>query len=456
MKKLSKLNERGSIILVFIITLPVLILIAMYDMNLSLTSFQVGRSDQLHTEAQLAADAGADYGVEQLSLNNNWTGTSGEVALHSDSKLRTTFTASVSGDDNSKTIAVTGKTYWPASTTAPASTVSIDVDLYPVTTGNYSIVAGAGGLSMINNSKIVSGNVFINGQITMSNSAQIGLSTGPVNVQVADQACPNPADSTYPHVCASGENGQPINITSPNAHIYGTVTATNQTDGSNMSNTGLVSGSTVAPLALPTYDRAGQKAAVAHNITGAAASCSGNQTVTWQANTKITGNVTVSNSKCTVNIQGNVWITGSLSVSQGAQLVISNSNGSTAPNIMVDGSGGITFSQSSAVVRNNSNTGAAFYTFYSTAGCSPDCASVTGTNLATSRITTTINLNNSASAASSLFYAYWSQVSLGNSGQLGAVIGQTISMSNTAAITFGSSAGVPGNTVWVIKGYHRQ
>ena len=455
MKKRFNRDESGSIILVFVITLPVLILMAMYYMSLSLTSFQVGHQDQLHTEAQLAADAGADYGVEQLSQNNNWTGTGSEMTLHSDSKLRTTFTDTVSGNSNSKTIAVTGRTYFPASWSTATRSVSIDVNLYPVTSGNFSIVTGAGGLNMSNNAKIVSGNVFINGQISMSNSAQIGLSTNPVNVQVADQACPNPADATYPRVCNSGENGQPIVLTNT-AHIYGTVTATNQTNGSGMTNTGLVANGSVSPLALPTYDRTGQKAAATNNMTGAAASCSGNQTVTWPANTKITGNVTVSNSKCTVNIQGNVWITGSLSLSNGAQLVIADSVGTTMPNIMVDGQNGINFSNNSNVIRNASNTGAEFYTFYSKAGCSPDCASVTGTSLASSRTVTTISLNNSAAAASSVFYAYWSQVSLSNSGQIGAVIGQTIQMSNTAAITFGSSTGVAGSTIWVVKGYHRQ
>src|SRR5665811_145905 len=102
----TKLQERGSILLVFLITIPFLILIAMYYMHLSLTSFQVARFDQLHTEAQLAADAGADYAVEQISQDNTWSGTSGEVQLRSDSKLRTTFAASVTGDNNAKTVAV--------------------------------------------------------------------------------------------------------------------------------------------------------------------------------------------------------------------------------------------------------------------------------------------------------------------------------------------------------------
>lgn len=450
MKFSKTLNQRGSILLIFIITLPFLIAISLYYMSLSLTSYQVARFDQLHSEAQLTADAGADYAVEQISQDSNWSGVS-ETTLHSDSKLRTTYTVSVSGNSSTKTVAVTGKTYWPATAATPNRSVKVYVDLYPVTSGNYSIVAGAGGLYMSNNSKILGGNVFVNGELRMSNSATIGLLILTVPVQVADQICPSPADATYPRVCASGENGQPITVTNP-AHIYGQVTATNQTDGSRMSNPGLVSG-TVAPQALPTYDRAGQKAAATNNMTGAAASCSGLSSVTWPANTKITGNVTL-DTLCHATVKGNVWITGNLTVRNSAQIIVDNSLGATRPNIMVDGSSGISFQQSALILSNLSGTGAEFYTFYCGVGCNEDNP-VTGTTLAASRSLTTISLNNSAAGANSIFYAYWSQVQLANSGQIGAVIGQTIQMSNTAAITFGSSVGV-GSTVWVIKGYRRQ
>lgn len=449
----TKLQERGSILLVFLITIPFLILIAMYYMHLSLTSFQVARFDQLHTEAQLAADAGADYAVEQISQDNTWSGTSGEVQLRSDSKLRTTFAASVTGDNNAKTVAVTGKTYWPANTTTPARSVSIYVDLRPVTSGSFSLVSGEGGLIMSNSSKIVGGNVFVNGIINLSNSAQIGLSTKPVNVSVADQACPQPPDATYPRVCNSGEGGQPI-IINNTAHIYGVVKATNQTNGNSMTNTGLVPNSTVAPQALPTYDRAAQKAAVANNLTGAAASCSGSETKTWPANTKITGNVSLTN-KCKVTVQGNVWITGSLSLHNQSQMIVADSLGSTIPNIMVDGADGASFLESSGLVSNASNTGFEIFTFYSKASCSPDCTSVTGTDLANSRSVTTINLNNSGNEPNSIFYAYWSQVQIAQSGQIGAVIGQTVQLTNTGTITFGVSAGTT-STTWVITGYRRQ
>jgi len=453
MKRLKLLrNDHGSILLLFIITLPFLITISLYYMRLSLTSYQVGRFDQFHTMAQLAADAGADASVEAFSADNTWTSSGGEVTVHSDSKIKTTYTSSISGTSTAKVLAITGKTYFPASKTTPNRTVRIYVDLRPVSGGSYSIVTGAGGLTMSNSSKVVGGDVFINGSITMSNNSQIGLTTNPVNVKVADQICPVPADSTYPQVCGNTSN-PPITVNNP-AHIYGTVTATNQTDGSRMTNPGLVSG-TVAPQTLPTYDRAAQKAAVTNTMTAAAASCSGSTTRVWPANTKITGDVSVSN-KCQVTVQGNVWITGSLSVSNNqTALVVADSLGATQPVIMVDSVSGIAFTNSAGTTANSAGTGFEFITFYSTAGCSPDCATVTGTSLAASRTVSTININTSGDAANSLFYAYWSQVSLANSGQIGALVGQTINLSNSGTITFGSSVGT-GTTTWVVKGYRRQ
>jgi hypothetical protein len=453
MKKLPN-NQSGSILLLFLITLPFLILVSMYYMKLSLTSFQVARFDQLHTEAQLAADAGADYAIEAFSQDNTWNGTSGEVTLHSDSKLRTTYAVTISGDNTSKTLSVTGRTYWPVSATTANRSVKINVDLKPVSNGTFSVISGEGGLYMSNKAKIVGGDVFVNGEINLSNSAQIGLSTAPVNVKVANLRCPNPPDATYPRVCGSGENGQPVTVANT-AHIYGEVKATGQTNGSGMSNTGLVTGSTVAPQSLPTYDRAAQKAAVAQTITGTAASCSGNSTLTWQANTKITGDVTIG-TKCKVTVLGDVWITGNLVTNNTSQIVVADSLGATIPHIMVDGSAGASFNQSSALVSNASGTGFEILTFYSNSGCSPDCSSVTGTALANSRTITTISLNQSATAPNAIFYAYWSQVSIGNSGQIGALIGQTININNTGTITFGTSTSTGGQTVWIVKDYRRQ
>jgi hypothetical protein len=122
---------------------------------------------------------------------------------------------------------------------------------------------------------------------------------------------------------------------------------------------------------------------------------------------------------------------------------------------MVDAAGGISISTSAAIRANTTGTGFGFYTFYSTASCTPDCTNVTGTDLATSRSVTTINIDTSGDAANSIFYAYWSQVQLANSGQIGALIGQTIRLSNSGTVTFGSSVST-GEVTWVSKGYRRQ
>lgn len=453
MKRLAH-SQQGSILLVFVLTLPFLILIATYYTRLSLTSFQISRQDQMHTAAQLGADAGADFGIEKISLDNTWAGTAGEVTLHTDSRDRTTYAVTVNNGANSKkTLVVVGRTYSPTTSSTAKKTVTIYVDLRPVSGGAYGIISGEGGLFMSNAAKVVGGDVFINGEIKMSNSSQIGLSTKPLNVSVAHQICPVPPDTTFPRVCNSGENGQPISIINT-AQIYGTVTATNQTNGAGMSSPGLIAG-TVAPQPLPTYDRAAQKAAVTTNTTGAAASCSGSQNITWAANTKITGNVSIG-IKCNVTVLGNVWITGALTMSNSATMTVADALGATRPNVMVDGAAGATFSQSSSLVSNASGTGFEVFTFWSNAGCSPDCTTLTGPSLYNSRGVTTINLQQAASAPNTIFYAYWSQVSVGNSGQIGAIIGQTIVMNNAGTLTFGTSAATGGPTVYVVQGYRRR
>jgi len=453
MRWLKKLDKKGSILLPFIIVIPVLILIIGYYLDLSVANYNIARRDQFHTESQLAADAGADFAMGQISLDQTWAGTAGEVTLHSDTDSKTTYDAAVTDNNaDSKTITVTGRTYKPADAASPTTSVTIKVDLRPVRSGLFSVVTGVGGLYMSNSAKITGGDVFVNGEVSLSNSAQIGLTTNPVNLSVAHQVCPNPPNATYPRVCNSGENGQPITLNN-SSHIYGSVSANNQTSGAGMSSPGLVASSGVTPQTLPTHDRDAQKAAVSTNITGAAASCSGSQTRTWAANTKITGNVTVSNS-CVVTILGDVWITGTLTTSNSTQLVVSDSLGTTRPTIMIDGSV-VNFRNSSLLKSNASSTGFQIITYRSSPSCSPDCSDVTGQELYNSRNLTTINLDNSASGPNSVFYARWTRVTVNNSGQIGALVGQTIELKNSGTITFGTSVPGSGTTTWIISGYRR-
>lgn len=426
--------------------------IGIISLQLITSNLRSARADRFLVNAQFAADAGLDDAVRQLNANHSWTGTGTEQTLYSTSTFRTTYSTIVTdgADYTQKFISVTANAFAPASSTTPQYTRKYTVEMRGITSGDYSVVSGVGGLVMSNSAKIVGGNVYVNGRISMSNSAQIGLTTSPVDVKAAHQSCPIPADATYPRVCNSGENGQPISM-SVNARIYGEVQATNQVSGTNMLNPGLVSGNP-APIALPDYDRAAQIAAVTSTLNGDFNCSSGS--IVWPADYKINGNVTVSNS-CQVTVNGNVWVTGSLSMSNSARLVVANSLGTTRPVIMVDGSGA-TFSNNTALQSNSQNTGFRIITFRSAAACSPDCTTVTGADLFTSSSLTTITLSNSSTAPNTEFFARWSQIDVSNGGSIGALVAQTILLSNSGAVTFGATVqGVGGVSAWVVKSYKR-
>lgn len=446
-------SQSGAALLPFIVVIPFLILITTYFMDLAVASFKLARKDQLHTHSQFAADAGIDFAVRQVNENPDWLGTASEVELFNDGQIKTTYQVSVSNPGpNAKTLTVTGRTFRPVTSTAPETSVKLLVDMRQVNSANYSVVTGIGGLQMSNNSIILAGNVLVNGKILMQNSSRIGLSFLPVNVEVANQVCPIPADSNYPRLCNAGENDNPITLQN-SARIYGTVKANHQLIGAGMSSPGLTASSGVPAQSLPPHDRNAQKAAIvpANDMTGGQASCSSG-TLTWNANTKITGNVAISGN-CRVTVNGDIWITGTFNISNSARLIVSNSLGATRPNIMVDGPEA-KFSNSVQLLNNSSGTGVQIINYWSNAACSPDCSSVSGVDLFNSQSVVTIELNNSASGFSSIFYAKWSKVLLNNSGSIGALVGQTIELKNSGSISFGSSSGVTLSR-WVIDGYRR-
>ncbi|HSH18734.1 MAG TPA: hypothetical protein VK978_05120 [Candidatus Saccharimonadales bacterium] len=454
-----QLDQQGSILISIIIIVPFLILITTLYLQLAVSGLTVARKDQSQTHAQFAVDAGIDYALQKVNQDATWTSTSGdtgnvngELELHNENGTSTTFEVDLaSNSPSSRTLIAVGRVYRPAGSTTLVASKTIKADLRAVSAGTYSVVTGVGGLFMQNNAKIVGGDVLVNGEINMQNNTQIGLTTNPVKVEVAHQNCPVPADSNYPRLCASGENGQPISIQGE-AHIYASVKANNQTNGAGMSNPGLVSGS-VAAQALPTHDRGAQVTAVAQTITGVDASCTTvGGTRSWPANLKIVGDVKISKS-CKVTLNGNTWITGKLDMDNSGQILVSDGLGTTMPDLMVDGQT-VTLSNSAALVANANNTGLRLLTYWSKAACSPDCANVTGPDLFNSRSEPTITLQNSASATQSIFYARWTGVYIKNSGGIGALIGQTVNLSNSATVTFGSTA-TTGTTFWVLDGYRR-
>lgn len=452
-------KQNGSILISMFIIFPFLILLTLFYLSLTVQSFRHARNDQKQTYAQLAADAGSDVAIQELNIDSTWTPPGSEVTVHSEPSIKTTYQLTlVPNGLMNKTITSIGRTYTPSTATTPSSTIKIETDVKAVLSGGgYSIVSGVGGLIMKNSAKVIEGAVHVNGKLDMSNTSQIGLTIRPVNVDVAHQSCPSPVSlpvgPTYPRVCASGEYGQPISMLN-SAHIYGTVNATNQTDGSGMSNSGLVPNSTVAPLPMPTYDRDAHKLSSIIPMTGADAGCSIG-TKSWLANTKITGNVTVSLG-CVVTVYGNVWITGNLNLSNSA--IIKVAPGLTVPPvIMIDGSSGFDMTNTSALVPNLLLTGFKVITYHSADSCSPDCSNVIGDALLNSQSITTIQLSQSADAAQTEFYARWTKIVAGNSGNVGALAGQTIELNNSFSVTFGATVGgisVPSG--WVINSYRHK
>lgn len=455
-------DQQGFIIGSLLVLIIVVSFLTLTITSAAISNWQSASSENSRMNAQLAADAGLDQGIYQLNQSGTWTGTAGEIELLNDGGSRSTYQVTVTDiSATRKSVRAVGRTYKPTTATSPKSTRIFELEVEAVTSGlgDASVVSGVGGLQLSNNAKITGGDVVVNGIISMSNNAQIGLSTNPVNVRSAHQVCPNPADATYPRICNSGENGQPISL-SNNAVIYANVQATNQTNGTSMYSPGLIANSSFSPLTMPTFDRSaitgsGSITTVNGNVTN----CPGNARTYGTGPTsvtKINGNLDPPNN-CKITINGSLWITGRISTGNNVEFTVPAGQGTTRPNVMVDGANGITLGNNFKVNTNTSGTGIYFVTFYSRAACSPDCSDVTGADLASSINDRTIDLSNNASANGSILYARWSKVRVQNNGNLGAISGMTVELSNNAIINF--TASVPGSsnlvTSWVKRGYLR-
>jgi hypothetical protein len=477
--KTKKTQDHGFIVGSLLVIMLVVSVLIVTVMSTTISNFQSATKDQFRVNAQFAADAGLDLGIHRLNLDGNWTGTSGEVDFYTTSagkSIRTTYDVTITAGSNASKKLVTSKArvYSPSTGTTAKVTRIYQLEVEAVTSGNGpgSVVSGVGGLILNNNAKISGGDVIVNGTVQVNNGAQIGLSTNPVNLRVAHQSCPLVVNSTYPQVCTSG---QPI---TNSGLIYADVQAQNQTVSTGMSSPGLTS-SVFAPIAVPGYDRAAHKAALQlpstnPNVAGyapnnAAVSCGNNQTKTWSANIKITGNISLGNN-CVVTITGNVWITGNLTFGNNSTIQIANSLLSTRPYIMIDGSAGLSTGSNTRILTNATGTGAEVITMWWNTNTATngnfncggitdllECASVTGLALSTSQTTTTINLSNNANASGTVFRTLWSRASIANNGALGAVAGQTIQLGNNAVINFTASIAGSSNltTAWVKRGYLR-
>lgn len=437
-----KHTQPGFVAIVSVFILFSLLLVSLSVLKVSSNIYSATNNSNLASHAQMASDAGVELAMHNLKQDPNWSSPTGEVELMNINDIKTTYALSLdpASQPDEKILRSTGRVYRPANSTAPTETRAYEMIISAGgataagSDGEYSLIAGPGGLRMIGGAKI-NGSVYIGGTLTISNGS--GITTGPGKIlQVADNRCPIGGGNAFPRVCNPAEASQPI-TSSSGATITGTVMANNQTDGTKMSDPGLVPGAVDVHTVPPPPDRAPLKAAAtgpgSTAMSGSSAGCSTGKK-SWPANTKITGNVSIYAS-CEVTITGTVWITGTLTIFGSAKLIVSESL-TEKPIIMIDGASGATFRGSANIQANSSGVGVRMVTYYSTASCSPECTDVTGTNLYNSQTKSTFVLqNNTTITNGNEFIAAWTTLDMQNGSEVkGAISAQRINLSGGADI----------------------
>ena len=121
---------------------------------------------------------------------------------------------------------------------------------------------------------------------------------------------------------------------------------------------------------------------------------------------------------------------------------------------MVDGT--ITVDGSAAMIANSSGTGIEFISFDSTNSCTTSttdyCSSLTGNDLWASQQLQTISVGGAVNLPGMIFDAYWGEVTLQGSGNVGAATGQTVNLDGAGTVIFGTTL-ASNTTTWSISSY---
>jgi Tfp pilus assembly protein PilX len=428
----------------------------------ALTSAQYAHTKrQVSTEnAQLVTEAAVEQSVQQLNADDTFGGyTTAQQFFSNTSQGKGTFTSTITtnADGKSKKIVAIGKVYRKSTDTTPYITRKIEAIVVGTSSSGYSVQSGPGGLILGGSATITNSQVYVGGTITMTGASKIGTYNNPVNVDVANNACPtgNSPGPTYPQVCTGT---QPISL-AHSTNIYGTVCATGQTSVGPNNNiqggnggAGLKSGCTAPVYPVDVYDRQTQVNAVTTTAAGTSNTyvCNSSPFIrTWPGKLKLTGNVSIGSS-CDVTISGDAYITGNLTINGASKIRVSNSLGATRPVVLVDGT--ITVNGSASMIANSSGTGIKFISTKSSAPCASACTTVTGTDLKTSQGVQVISVGGAVNLPGMVFVAQWGKVTLGGSGNVGAAAGQTVDLSGAGTIVFGTTLS-SGSKTWSITSY---
>lgn len=456
-------NQSGSFMAAALIIIIVLTAIGLSLADVIVSQYAHTRRNVFVANALLVAEAGIEESIQQLNTNNAFSGFSTPQDFFNNSNqghgvYTSTIVDAASG--SSKVITSTGKVYNANNSNDPVSKRTIKVTIVGTESDGYSVQTGPGGLILRGSANITNSDVYVNGKIDLQGSAKIGTFNQPLHISAANVACPpgTSPGASYAQLCGSGN--EPISM-SQSTKIYGTVCATGQTStGPNNNITtgvnggGLVAGCVAPPVSQPAFDRN------AH-IAGMTTTAAGNSNSyvcqkwpfdrTWPANLKLTGNVSIGGS-CNIVINGNVYITGNLDIGGAAKITVANSLGTTRPVILVDGK--ITVGGSGQLSANSSGTGIYFISTKSNASCGSTCTNITGNELKATQNYETIKVGGGVNLAGMVFQAYWGQVTLTGSGNVGAAVGQTVDMSGAGTVTFGTKLS-SGSKIWTVTSYQQ-
>jgi len=462
--KTSK-NESGWLLISAIVMILFLTAVGLAISQLVIIQYQDTRIEEYTQNAQLTAEAGIEQSVTELNANSSFSGYSTPQQFFNNSVQGIgyfTTTIATAANGKTKTIISKADVYQTAADATPTATNNIEVTAVETGSSNYSVMTGPGGLILSGSANVINSNVYVGGTITMKGAAKIGTYNNPVSVDVGNDACPTGSDpgSSYPEVCTNGT--QPISL-AYSTNIYGSVCATDQT--STGPNNNIQGGSTgqglesgcIAPVSSPpSYNRMAQIDAVTTTGSGSSNDYVCNSwpfNRSWPANLELSGNVSI-DSSCNVTINGNVYITGNLTIGGASTITVANSLGSTRPVIIVNGT--ITVDGSASMITNSSGTGIEFISFDSTDPCTTSttdyCSTISGNALQQSQTIPNITVGGSVNVPGMVFDAYWSEVILGGSGNVGAATGQTVDLNGAGSILFGTQLDSSSGT-WSITSY---
>jgi Tfp pilus assembly protein PilX len=462
MKQQRTINqEQGMILVLVMVVISALLIIGLSMLSESTSQYVLTSAIATNNNALYTAEAGVEQSIDQLNSNDNFGGyPSPQTFFDNANQGFGTFVATITpapGNTNAKVITSTGRIYKHSDHNALISTRTVQVTTVGTTSSGYSVQTGPGGLILGGSASIGNSAVYVEGTISMSGTTAIGTSSKPVNVFAANKACLSSDGSTYPVLCTSS---QPISF--PNyssARIYGPVCATGQTQSkfpdspyntSAIQIPDLQAGCTAPDVSQPTYNKQAQVNAVASTSTSNTTpyKCNGSNTIVYPANLELTGNVNMG-SGCTYYIKGNIYITGNLTINGSARVYVDDSLGSTRPTVLVDGT--IDVGGSASIIPNSANTSAYLISWASNAACGSSCTTITGAALKNTSTYKTVTVEGGASVPGGIFQAYWGEVYISGSGNIGSAAGLTVDLQG-GSLTFGTilSSGV---STWTMSSY---